>query len=131
MSTKINNIIEELKSLTLLEAAELVKQIEDTFNVDASSVSNTGMLAITTDTANDAANQVEEQTEFDIILEEVEATKKIPVLKVVRSLTSLGLKEAKDLVESVPKAIKENASKEEAQEIKAKLEEAGAKVSIK
>nr|QCI08174.1 ribosomal protein L12 [Polyneura bonnemaisonii] len=131
MSDKINNIIEELKSLTLLEAAELVKQIEETFNVDASSVSNTGMLTMTTDIENEASNQVEEKTEFDIILEQVEASKKIPVLKVVRSLTSLGLKEAKDLVESVPKAIKENASKEEAQEIKAKLEEAGGKVSIK
>nr|QCI06573.1 ribosomal protein L12 [Erythroglossum lusitanicum] len=130
MSDKINNIIEELKSLTLLEAAELVKQIEETFNVDASSVSNTGMLAMTTDIENDISNHVEEKTEFDIILEQVEANKKIPVLKVVRSLTSLGLKEAKDLVESVPKAIKENASKEEAQEIKEKLEEAGGKVSI-
>nr|YP_009391939.1 ribosomal protein L12 [Acrosorium ciliolatum]ARW60083.1 ribosomal protein L12 [Acrosorium ciliolatum] len=131
MSDKINNIVEELKSLTLLEASELVKQIEVTFDVDTSSISNTGVIVANSDNTGSTMNEIEEKTEFDIILEEVPATQKIAILKVVRSLTSLGLKEAKELVESAPKAIKESASKEEAEEIKGKLEEAGAKVSIK
>jgi len=130
MSNKIDNIIEELKSLTLLEAAELVKQIEETFDVDASSVSNTGMVMMPSDTST-SSEEVEEKTEFDVILEEVPAPKKITILKVVRSLTALGLKEAKELVESTPKSIKESISKEDAEEIKSKLEEVGAKVSIK
>ena len=130
MSNKIDNIIEELKSLTLLEAAELVKQIEETFDVDASSVSNTGMIMAPSDVST-SSEEVEEKTEFDVILEEVPAPKKITILKVVRSLTSLGLKEAKELVESTPKSIKESISKEDAEEIKSKLEEVGAKVSIK
>nr|QCI08766.1 ribosomal protein L12 [Sphondylothamnion multifidum] len=131
MSDKINNIIEELKSLTLLEAAELVKQIEDVFNVDASAVSSSGMLMMSPSGDNQVIEEVQEKTEFDVILEEVPTPKKIAILKVVRSLTSLGLKEAKELVESVPKSIKESTSKEDADEIKGKLEEAGAKVSIK
>nr|YP_009396078.1 ribosomal protein L12 [Dasya naccarioides]ARW65264.1 ribosomal protein L12 [Dasya naccarioides] len=132
MSEKINNIIQDLKSLTLLEAAELVKQIEEVFNVDASSVSNGGMMLMSPDASSGVANETnQEKTEFDIFLEEVPPAKKIAVLKIVRSLTSLGLKEAKELVESVPKLIKESTSKEEAEDIKGKLEEAGAKVSIK
>jgi len=131
MSNKINSIIEELKSLTLLEAAELVKQIEEVFDVDTSTVSGAGMVMMNTDTSSNSKEEVEEKTEFDIILEEVPAAKKIAVLKVVRSLTALGLKEAKELVESTPKTIKDSISKEEAEEIKNKLEEAGAKVSIK
>nr|YP_010618971.1 Ribosomal protein L12 [Deltalsia parasitica]WAX02984.1 Ribosomal protein L12 [Deltalsia parasitica] len=131
MSNKIDNIIEELKSLTLLEAAELVKQIEETFGVDASAISNTGMVMMPNDTNNVPAEAVEEKTEFDVILEEVPAPKKITILKVVRSLTALGLKEAKELVESTPKIIKESISKEDAEEIRSKLEEVGAKVSIK
>ena len=131
MSNKINNIIEELKSLTLLEAAELVKQIEEIFGVDASSVSNSGMVMMPTDVNSSSVEEVEEQTEFDVILEEVPAPKKITILKVVRSLTALGLKEAKELVESAPKTIKESTSKEDAEEIRSKLEEVGAKVSIK
>nr|QCI07682.1 ribosomal protein L12 [Nitophyllum punctatum] len=131
MSNKISNIIEDLKSLTLLEAAELVKEIEEVFEVDASSVAGSGMFMVPPENAGTSIGEVEEQTEFDVILEEVPTPKKIAILKVVRSLTSLGLKEAKDLVESTPKAIKEHTSKEEAQEVKSKLEEVGAKVSIK
>lgn len=131
MSSKINNIIEELKSLTLLEAAELVKQIEEVFGVDTSVVSNSNMMMLTADTNKLSDESVEEKTEFNVVLEEVPAPKKISILKVVRSLTSLGLKEAKELVEAAPKSIKENISKEDAENIKSKLEEAGAKVSIK
>nr|QCI08072.1 ribosomal protein L12 [Plumaria plumosa] len=131
MSEKISSIIEELKSLTLLEAAELVKQIEDVFDVDASSVASTGMVMMSSSGNDQANDEVVEKTEFDVLLEEVPAPKKIAVLKVVRSLTALGLKEAKELVESAPKLIKESTSKEDAEEIKQKLEEAGAKVSIK
>nr|QCI04277.1 ribosomal protein L12 [Anotrichium furcellatum] len=131
MSEKINSIIEDLKSLTLLEAAELVKQIEDVFDVDASSSTNPGMVMMNNTAATEVSQEVEEKTEFDVILEEVPAPKKIPILKVVRSLTSLGLKEAKELVEAAPKSIKESISKEEAESVKSQLEEAGAKVSIK
>jgi len=131
MSNKINNIIEDLKSLTLLEAAELVKQIEEVFDVDASSMSTSGMVMMSPSNTDSSQEEVEEKTEFDVILEEIEPSKKIAILKVVRSITTLGLKEAKELVESTPKMIKESTSKEEAEEIKIKLEEAGAKVSIK
>ena len=131
MSEKINNIIEELKSLTLLEAAELVKQIEEIFKVDTSSVANSKMVVMPTDTVTSSVGQIEEKTEFDVILEDVPVQQKIAILKVVRSLTSLGLKEAKELVESAPNPIKESISKEDAEEIKNKLEEVGAKVNIK
>lgn len=131
MSSKINNIIEELKSLTLLEAAELVKQIEEVFDVDASIASSGSMVMMSSDNNDPNADPVEEKTQFDVVLEEVSPSKKIAILKVVRSITSLGLKEAKELVESAPKLIKEGTSKEEADEIKSKLEEVGAKVSIK
>ena len=131
MTTKIDTIIEDLKSLTLLEAAGLVKQIENTFNVDASIVSNADMIKVSSvpqDTAITA--EVEEKTEFNLKLEAIPASKKIAILKVVRSITGLGLKEAKDLVESAPRILKESISRENADEIKRKLEEVGAKVSI-
>ncbi len=131
MTTKIDTIIEELKSLTLLEAAELVKQIETTFDVDASISVSPGIAMMPTSIDNEASSGAEEKTEFDVVLEEFDASKKIAVLKAVRSLTGLGLKEAKELVESAPKVIKENTSKEDAEEIKGKLEDAGAKVSMK
>lgn len=131
MSEKINNIIEDLKSLTLLEAAELVKQIEEIFGVDTSAVAGAGMVVMPANSDNSSSKEEEEKTEFDVILEDVPAPKKITILKVVRSLTSLGLKEAKELVESVPRPIKESTSKEDAEEIKSKLEEVGAKVLIK
>jgi large subunit ribosomal protein L7/L12 len=126
--TKVNEIIEQLKSLTLLEAAELVTAIEDTFNVSAAA---TGGGVVVMSGGAGAAQEVEEKTEFDLILEEVPADKKIAILKVVRVITGLGLKEAKDLVEATPKAVKEGASKDDVNTAKKQLEEAGAKVSIK
>jgi len=129
MSTT-NDIIEKLKTLTLLEAAELVSKIEETFNVDASAPSGGGMVMMTSG-GGDAAAAVEEKTSFDVILQDVDAAKRVAVLKVIRSLTSLGLKEAKDLTSSLPKPIKEGVSKEEAEAAKKELEEAGGKVTIK
>lgn len=129
MSEKIDKIIEELKSLTLLEASELVKQIEETFGVDASS--GGGMMMVGAMPGAPAAEAAEEKTEFDVILEDVPADKKIAILKVVRSVTGLGLKEAKDLVESAPKTLKEAMPKAEAEDIKKQLEESGAKVALK
>lgn len=127
MSEKINPIIEELKTLTLIEAAELVTKIEETFGVDASaSVGNT--VAITT--GGDSETN-EEKSEFDIELSEVPADKKIPILKVVRGITGLGLKEAKELVESAPKIIQEGIAKDAAEAAKKQIEDAGGKVSLK
>nr|YP_009315226.1 Ribosomal protein L12 [Titanophycus setchellii]SCW23681.1 Ribosomal protein L12 [Titanophycus setchellii] len=131
MTNKIVSIIEDLKSLTLLEAAELVKEIESTFDVDASQASAAGTVVMAAPGGGTAAADVEEKTEFDVILNEVPAPKKIAILKVVRSLTGLGLKEAKELVESAPKTLKEATSKDDAEQMKAKLEEAGAKVEVK
>lgn len=131
MSSKIDNIIKDLKSLTLLEAAELVKEIEEIFGVDAS-VSGSGMMIMNPETPGTVANNSEEnKTEFDVSLEVVPTAKKIAILKVVRSLTGLGLIEAKGLVESAPKVLKESVSKEDAEDIKQKLEDAGATVIIK
>lgn len=135
MSTKTDEILEQLKSLSLLEAAELVKQIEEAFGVDASAPVGGGMMMPMAmpgmGAAAAPAEEVEEQTEFDVILEEVPADKKIAVLKAVRELTGLGLKEAKDLVESTPKPVKEAIAKEAAEEAKKALEAAGGKVAIK
>nr|YP_009237848.1 ribosomal protein L12 [Gracilariopsis lemaneiformis]YP_009294749.1 ribosomal protein L12 [Gracilariopsis chorda]AJO68390.1 ribosomal protein L12 [Gracilariopsis lemaneiformis]AML79878.1 ribosomal protein L12 [Gracilariopsis lemaneiformis]AOM67009.1 ribosomal protein L12 [Gracilariopsis chorda]UAD88933.1 ribosomal protein L12 [Gracilariopsis chorda] len=131
MSTKIDDIIDDLKSLTLLEAAELVKKIEETFDVDASLTSQAQPIVMPLGGENSTTNEAEEKTEFDLILEEVPAAKKIAILKVVRSMTGLGLKEAKDLVESAPKTIKEGITKESSEEMKKQLEDAGAKVTIK
>ena len=127
MSAATDQILEQLKTLSLLEAAELVKQIEEAFGVSAAAP--TGGMMMAAPTAN--AEPEEEKTEFDVILEEVPADKKIAVLKVVRTLTGLGLKEAKDLVESTPKAVKEAISKGDAEAAKKELEEAGGKVAIK
>lgn len=127
MSEKITQIVEELKTLTLLEASELVTAIEETFGVDASaSVGGNIVMAA----APIAAEEVEEKTEFNVTLEEVPADKKIAVLKVVRSLTGLGLKEAKELVESTPKVIQESLGKEAAEDAKKQIEDAGGKVSL-
>nr|QUE28066.1 ribosomal protein L12 [Sahlingia subintegra] len=130
MSNKIDTIIEELKSLTLLEAAELVKQIEEVFDVDASAASSGGMVMMASG-GDGPTEEAEEKTEFDVSLEEVPADKKIAILKVVRGITGLGLKEAKDLVESAPKVLKEGTSKDDAENMKSQLEGAGAKVVIK
>ncbi|AFY76514.1 MAG: 50S ribosomal protein L7/L12 [Hydrococcus sp. C42_A2020_068] len=130
MSAATDEILEKLKSLTLLEAAELVKQIEETFGVSAAAPVG-GMVMAAPGAAAAPAEAVEEKTEFDVILEEVPADKKIAVLKEVRTITGLGLKEAKDLVEATPKPLKEGIKKEDAEEIKKKLEGVGAKVSVK
>ena len=131
MNSKIDNIIQDLKSLTLLEAAELVKELEEVFGVDASAP-GAGMMVMNPGAPIVSSDNVEEnKTEFDVLLEVVPAAKKIAILKVVRSLTGLGLIEAKGLVESAPKVLKESVSKEDAEDIKQKLEDAGATVTIK
>jgi large subunit ribosomal protein L7/L12 len=135
MSAKTDEIMESLKSLSLLEASELVKQIEEVFDVDASASGGGGMMMMPGmmpgAAGGAAAEPEEEKTEFDVVLEDVPADKKIAILKVVRSITGLGLKEAKEMVESAPKAIKEAMAKEAAEDAKKQLEEAGAKVSVK
>jgi large subunit ribosomal protein L7/L12 len=128
MSQKTEEILEQLKALTLLEASELVEQLEKVFGVDASF--SGGVAVVSAGAAAPAAPAEEAKTEFDVILEAVPADVKIAVLKVVRSITGLGLKEAKDLVESAPKVLKEKAAKADADAIKKQLEEAGAKVKI-
>lgn len=130
MSDKVANIVEELKTLSLLEASELVKQIEEVFGVSAAGGGGMVMMAPGAGGAPGAAEEAEEKTEFDVVLESF-GDSKMGVLKAVRAITQLGLKEAKELVESAPKAIKEGIGKEEAEEIKKQLEEAGAKVSVK
>ena len=130
MNEKLTNIIEQLKSLTLLEAAELVKEIEKTFGVDTSVVSAPVMGGAFAASAA-PVEAVEEKTAFDIILTDVPADKKIAILKIVRNVTGLGLKESKDIVDNVPKTLKEGVTKEESETIKKELETAGAKVNIK
>ncbi len=126
MSEKIQEIVEKIKELTLVEAAELKTALEEEFGVTAAApVVMAGGTA-----AGGAAEPAEEKTEFDVILAGI-GDKKINVIKVVRAHTGLGLKEAKELVDSAPKAVKEGVSKEEAEKIKADLEEAGATVEIK
>jgi large subunit ribosomal protein L7/L12 len=127
--SKIETIMEQLQALTLLEAAELVKEIEEKFGVDASA--GGGMMMMAAPGGGGASDEpAEEKTEFDVFLADVPADKKIAVLKVVRTITGLGLKEAKELVESVPKQIQEGLSKENAETIKKQLEEVGGKVSL-
>ena len=121
----LQKIAEELSTLTILEAAELSKILEEKWGVSAAAVA-----APAAATGGASAEAAEEKTEFDVILASV-GDKKINVIKEVRAITGLGLKEAKDLVEAAPKAVKEAVSKEEAEEIKKKLEEAGAKVELK
>jgi large subunit ribosomal protein L7/L12 len=123
--TVVAEILEKIETLTLLEASELVKLMEDKFGVSAAAP-----VAAVAVAAAAPAEAVEEVTEFNVILESAGANK-INVLKEVRAITGLGLKEAKDLVDAAPKPVKEAIKKEEAQEIKAKLEAAGATVSIK
>ena len=133
MSAKTDEILEQLKTLSLLEASELVKQIEDTFGVSAAAPAGGMMMPMAMPGAPSAAEAEpeEEQTEFDAVLTEYPSDKKIAILKVVRRITGLGLKEAKELVESIPKPLKEGIAKEAAEDIKKQLEEAGAKVEIK
>jgi large subunit ribosomal protein L7/L12 len=121
---KTTQILDEIKALTILELADLVKAIEEEFGVSAAPV------AVAAGGAAPAAAAAEEKTEFDVILKSFGA-KKLDVIKVVRELTGLGLKEAKELVEGAPKTLKEGASKEDAESIKEKLVAAGAEVEIK
>jgi large subunit ribosomal protein L7/L12 len=121
-SEKITAMIEEVKSLTVLELNELVKALEEEFGVSAA--------AMAAPAAGAAAPAAEEKTEFDVVLTEI-GSEKIKVIKVVREVTGLGLAEAKGMVEAAPKAIKEGISKEDAEALKAKLEEVGAKVELK
>jgi len=129
MSSKVETLIEQLKGLSLLEASELVKKMEETFGVSAAAAAPV-MMAGGAGGGGAAAAPVEEKTEFAVVLTEVGANK-INVIKVVREVTSLGLKEAKDLVDGAPKTVKEGVSKDEAANIKKKFEEAGAKVEVK
>ncbi len=131
MSEKLEGIVNTIADLTLLEASELVKMMESKFGVSAAAAVAAVPAAAAAGAGADAAASTEEKTEFDVILTAVDAAKKIGVIKVVREITSLGLKEAKDLVEGVPKPVKEGAGKEEAESIKKKLTEAGATVEIK
>ena len=124
-SEKITAIVEEIKGLTILELNELVKAVEEEFGVSAAAP-----VAVAGGAAAAAAPAAEEKTEFDVVLTGF-GDKKLGVIKVIREITGLGLKEAKELVESAPKAIKEGASKDEAEDIKAKLTEAGASVELK
>ena len=124
-SEKITNILEEIKTLTILELADLVKAVEEEFGVSAAAP--VGVVAVAGAAAAPAA---EEKTEFDVILTGF-GDKKLNVIKVIREITGLGLKEAKDMVEGCPKAVKEGVSKEDAEKVKADLEAAGATVEIK
>jgi large subunit ribosomal protein L7/L12 len=126
-SEKVANLIEEVKSLTVLELSELVKALEEEFGVSAAAPV---AVAAAPAAAGGAGEAAAEKTEFDVILAEVGA-EKIKVIKVVRELTGLGLKEAKEVVDSAPKALKEGISKEDAEAAKTKLEEVGAKVEVK
>jgi len=131
MSTdKIQSIVDQLKELTLLEASQLVKSIEETFGVSAAAAAVAMPAAGAAAGGGEAAAPAEEKTEFDVILQAIGGNK-INVIKVVREVTALGLKEAKDLVEAAPKPVKEGVSKEEAETIKQKLADAGATVEVK
>ncbi|MCK5118709.1 MAG: 50S ribosomal protein L7/L12 [Candidatus Latescibacteria bacterium] len=121
---KVEEILAAIEQLTVLELHELVKALEEKFGVSAAAP------AVVQAAGPAAAEEVEEQTEFDVILKEIGA-KKIQVIKVVRAVTGLGLKEAKAVVDEAPKPVKEGVSKEEADEVKAKLEEVGATVEVK
>jgi large subunit ribosomal protein L7/L12 len=124
---KVDSILEEIKGLTLLEASDLVKKMEEAFGVSAAAAAPVAMAG---GAAGGAAAPAEEKTEFTVVLTDVGGNK-INVIKAVREVTSLGLKEAKDLVDGAPKTVKEGVSKDEAATIKKKFEDAGAKVEVK
>ncbi|HEU4714640.1 MAG TPA: 50S ribosomal protein L7/L12 [Pyrinomonadaceae bacterium] len=129
MAATREDVIEFLKNMTLLEASQLVKDLEETFGVSAAAAAVAAAPAAGGG-GGEAAAAAEEKTEFDVVLQAV-GTNKINVIKVVREVTALGLKEAKDLVEAAPKAVKEGVSKDEAETIKQKLSDAGATVEVK
>src|SRR4051812_45342015 len=124
-NAKLQGILDQIKELTLLEASDLVKMMEETFGVSAAAA------AVAAGPAAVAAAPEPEKEDFDVILSGFDAAKKIGIIKVVREITALGLKEAKDLVEAAPKPVKEGVPKAEAEELKAKLEAEGAKVELK
>lgn len=127
----LQNLVEEISALTLMEAAELVKMLEEKLGVSAAApVAMMGMMPAAGGAAAAEAEEVEEQTEFNVVLKDF-GPKKIEVIKVIRQLTNLGLKEAKDLVESAPTNVMEGVSKEVAEDAKAKLTEVGAVVELK
>jgi len=130
MSERVEKIVEEIKGLTLLEAADLVKRLEEALGVSAAVAAPAVVAGATTGPAAAAVAPVEEQTEFTVVLTGVGANK-INVIKAVREVTNLGLKEAKDLVDGAPKPIKEGVGKEEAEAIRKKFTEAGAAVEVK
>jgi large subunit ribosomal protein L7/L12 len=127
MASKVEGILEEIKGLTLLEASDLVKKMEEAFGVSAAAAAP---MVVAGGAAGAGAAVAEEKTEFTVVLTEVGANK-INVIKAVREVTSLGLKEAKDLVDGAPKTVKDGVNKDEAATIKKKFEDAGAKVEIK
>ena len=129
MAATREDVIEFLKNMTLLEASQLVKELEETFGVSAAAATVAAAPAAGGG-GGEAAAAAEEKTEFDVVLQAIGGNK-INVIKVVREVTALGLKEAKDLVEAAPKAVKEGVSKEEAETIKQKLSDAGATVEVK
>ena len=130
MDASVDSILEDSKGLTLVEASELVSKIEETFGVDASSAP-VAMAVAGGAAAGGGEEAADEKDEFDVVLTEVPADKKIAVLKIVRTITGLGLKEAKGMVESAPVTIKEGAPKDEAADIQKQIEEGGAKVELK
>tara|TARA_A100001035_G_scaffold245685_1_gene214143 strand:+ start:1655 stop:2047 length:393 start_codon:yes stop_codon:yes gene_type:complete len=129
--SKIDEIMEQLQTLTLLEAAELVEKIEETFGVDASAGGGMVMMPGAAGSGGEATEAAEEKTEFDLFLADVPADKKIAILKIVRGITGLGLKEAKELVESAPKVVAEALSKDDAETAQKQIEEAGGKAELK
>jgi len=131
MSAKTEEILESLKSLSLLEASELVKQIEEAFGVSAAASAGVVMAAPGAAGGDADGGAAEEKTEFDVVLESFDAAAKIKVLKVVRNATGLGLGDAKALVESAPKTVKEGIAKADAESLKKEIEEAGGKVTLK
>ena len=129
MSATTDEILQSLKGITLFEATELVAQIETTFGVDAT-LTSSGATAAPLEGVSAPSEVVEEKTQFDVILENIASDKRVAALKVIRNLTALGLKEAKDFTTSLPKAVKEAVSKEEAEAAKQQLEEVGGTVRI-
>ena len=131
MATRVEEVFDQIKGMTMLEISELVKKFEDEFGISAAApvAVAAGPAAATAGGDGAAPAEVEEKTEFDVVLKEI-GPNKINVIKAVRELTALGLKEAKDLVEAAPKDVKEGVNKDEAEAARKKLEEAGAKVEV-
>jgi large subunit ribosomal protein L7/L12 len=130
MSEKLTNIVESISNLTVLELAELVKKLEEKFGIQAQAVGFVPQMATAAPSSAQVQEAKTEKTEFTVVLTNA-GSNKIQVIKVIREITGLGLKEAKDFVEALPKAVKENIPKEQAEEIKKKLESAGATVELK